>query len=197
MIFQARLSMKSAYSFIRENWQNLRELNPQIYKERLMKFRRQPVFLRIDNPTRLDRARALGYKAKEGYLVVRIRLKRGGKQRPQLKRGRKSRNYYVHRSVSKNYQWIAEERVNNKYPNCEVLGSYFVIQDGIYNWFEIILADRVKVSKYKGMEWINESRGRVYRGKTSAGRKSRGLRNKGKGAEKIRPSLRANKQKAR
>ena len=34
-------------------------------------------------------------------------------------------------------------------------------------------------------------RGRVYRGLTSSGKKSRGLRRKGKGAEKIRPSLRA------
>jgi len=32
------------------------------------------------------------------------------------------------------------------------------------------------------------------RGLTSAGRKSRGLRGKGKGFEKIRPSLRANKR---
>ncbi len=188
--------MKSVYSFIRENWRDLKEKNPEVYKGRLIKFRRQPVFLRVDNPTRLDRARALGYKAKEGFLVVRIKLRRGGKQRPQLKRGRKSRNYYVHRSLSKNYQWIAEERVNKKYPNCEVLGSYFVIKDGFYNWFEIILADRIKVSKYKGMEWLNSGRGRVYRGKTSVGRKSRGLRWKGKGAEKMRPSLRSNSQRA-
>lgn len=188
--------MKSVYAHIRKNWQDLRELNPKLYRERLMKFRRQPSFLRVDNPTRLDRARALGYKAKEGYLIVRIRLKRGGQQRPQLKRGRKSRNYYVHREVSKNYQWIAEERVNKKHPNCEVLGSYFVIKDGINNWFEVILVDRVKVSKYKGMEWLNKTRGRVYRGKTSAGRKSRGMRNKGKGAEKTRPSLRAHDRRA-
>jgi|SRR3989344_936516 len=183
--------MKSAYSFMKENWQNLKVLNPQIYKERLMKFRRQPSFLRIDNPTRLDRARALGYKAKEGYVIVRTRLKRGGKQRPQIKRGRKSRNYYVHRGVSKSSQWIAEERVNRKYPNCEVLGSYFVMKDGVHNWFEVILADRIKVSRYKGMEWIDKARGRVYRGKTSAGRSTRGLRIKGKGAEKTRPSLKA------
>ena len=36
--------------------------------------------------------------------------------------------------------------------------------------------------------------GRPFKGLTSAGRKSRGLRNKGKGAEKVRPSLRSKKR---
>ena len=49
------------------------------------------------------------------------------------------------------------------------------------------------------INWICDSthKGRVFRGLTSAGRKSRGLRNKGKGAEKIRPSIRANKGKGK
>ena len=33
-------------------------------------------------------------------------------------------------------------------------------------------------------------RGRAYRGKTGTGKRGRGLHNKGKGAEKLRPSLR-------
>jgi len=188
--------MKSVYSFIRENWQNLKENNVQLYRERLIKWRRQPSFLRVQRPTRLDRARALGYKAKEGYLVVRARIQRGGKKRPQLKGGRKGRNYYIHRSLGKNYQQIAEERVNKKHPNCEVLGSYFVLKDGMHNWFEVILADRVKVSKYKGMGWLLNGRGRAFRGITSAGRKSRGLRYKGKGREKVRPSYSALSKKS-
>jgi len=45
------------------------------------------------------------------------------------------------------------------------------------------------------INWIfkNKHRGRVFRGLTSSARKSRGLRNnKGKGAEKLRPSRTAN-----
>jgi large subunit ribosomal protein L15e len=34
-------------------------------------------------------------------------------------------------------------------------------------------------------------KGRAYRGMTSAGKRGRGLHNKGKGAEKLRPSLKA------
>ena len=43
----------------------------------------------------------------------------------------------------------------------------------------------------KGLMNLANQRGRVYRGLTSAGRKSRGLRGKGKGFEKMRPSRRA------
>ena len=51
---------------------------------------------------------------------------------------------------------------------------------------------RNKFFKGTMVNWISLERNRVLRGKTSAGQKSRGLRNKGKGAEKIRPSRRAN-----
>ena len=47
----------------------------------------------------------------------------------------------------------------------------------------------------KQLGWVAEGsshRGRAYRGKTSAGKRGRGLHNKGKGAEKLRPSLKAN-----
>ena len=44
------------------------------------------------------------------------------------------------------------------------------------------------------INWIcdKSNKRRVLRGKTSAGRKGRGLHYKGKGAEKVRPSIRAN-----
>ena len=98
--------------------------------------------------------------------------------------------------LRKNYQLIAEERVSKKYRNCEVLNSYEVGNDGKNYWFEIILVERnhpniVKQSQYAG---IAKKQGRANRGLTSAGRKVRGLRHKGKGAEKARPSRRANQR---
>ena len=77
--------------------------------------------------------------------------------------------------------------------------SYEIALDGRHYWYEVILVDRIQVGKYKGMEWLlkGKNKGRVFRGKTSAGRKSRGLHSKGKGREKIRPSLRANKRLAK
>ncbi len=95
--------------------------------------------------------------------------------------------------MSKNYQQIAEERAVENYKNCEVLNSYFVGQDGINKWYEVILLDKSNpvIQNDPIYRYIITETGRVHRGLTSAGRKGRGLRNKGFGAEKIRPSIRA------
>lgn len=178
----------SMYKYLAELYKKPAQNLGDILKQRLIQFRREPAIIRIDKPTRLDRARSLGYKAKQGYVVVRVKLLRGGRMRPQFKGGRKTRQRRRKLVVSKNYQWVAEERAATKYPNCEVLNSYKIATDGRHYWFEVILVDREQVSKYAGMEWLakGKHRGRVFRGKTSAGKKSRGLYNKGKGAEKLR-----------
>jgi large subunit ribosomal protein L15e len=36
---------------------------------------------------------------------------------------------------------VAERRVNEKFPNLEVLGSYYLHKDGMNIWYEVILAD--------------------------------------------------------
>jgi large subunit ribosomal protein L15e len=186
------------YKNIRNLWQNPTEEVKAIWRDRLISWRKENSVVRIERPTRLDRARSLGYKPKKGILIVRVKLPRGGRQRQKPAGGRRSKNMRRKFILGKNYQWIAEERANKKYVNCEVLNSYFVAKDGKHYWYEVILVERAQVSSYKGMEWLTPkgNRGRVYRGKTAAGRRSRGiLTNKGKGAEKLRPSLRANKRR--
>lgn len=185
--------MKSMYAFIAKTWQS--EELEKLMRERLQKWRRENVVTRIERPTRLNRARALGYKAKRGIIVVRVRVRRGGRRATRPSRGRKTKNQMISRlTPKKSLQWIAEERANRKYPNMEVLGSYWVGEDGKYKWFEVILVDRScpDIKADKNLGWITRQKGRVYRGLTPAGRKSRGLRRKGRGAEKIRPSYRAN-----
>ncbi|HJJ99948.1 MAG TPA: 50S ribosomal protein L15e, partial [Methanocorpusculum sp.] len=49
----------------------------------------------------------------------------------------------------------------------------------------------------KNLAWVATTRGRVYRGKSSAGRKGRGLHNRGTGAEKCRPSIRSHKNQGK
>ncbi len=175
------------YKHLKETWnENPREL----VKSRLAEWRREPSVNRVERPTRLDRARSVGYKAKKGFLIVRVRLLRGGRRRPMLRSGRKSSTSRRLKILSMNYQRVAEQRANNKFLNCEVLNSYFIAKDGLHYWYEVVLADREQCSKYAGYEWLaNPSqRGRVFRGKTIAGRRARGLLWRGKGAEKARPS---------
>ncbi|MBW2993743.1 50S ribosomal protein L15e, partial [Candidatus Woesearchaeota archaeon] len=120
---------------------------------------------------------------------------RGGHKRPMIKKGRRPRNYSQRMDLDKSYQRIAEERANKKYPNCEVLNSYWVAKDGRYYWYEIILIDKAHpaIKADKNLCWIAErhQKGRVFRGLTSTGKKSRGLKHKGKGFEKMRPSKKA------
>ncbi|MBS3107096.1 50S ribosomal protein L15e [Candidatus Woesearchaeota archaeon] len=181
------------YKYLREAWKKPRE-NP-FYQQRLIQWRTEPVTLKIPHPTRLDRARSLGYKAKPGYIVVRQRVNRHKRQHAShLIGGRRSRASSYDKELSKNYRQVAEERAVQNYSNCEVLNSYLVGEDGRHYWFEVILVDRAhpQILSDPRISWIATQRGRASRGLTSAGLHGRGLRNKGKGAEKLRPSRRAN-----
>lgn len=192
-----KMSGKSMYSYIADAWKNpsqsyLKELN----KERRVLWRREENFIRIDKPTRLDRARKLGFKAKQGYIIVRGRVRKGSFQKRQIKSGRRAkRKGILQITVGKSLQRMAEERAQKRYPNMEVLNSYWVGADGQQEWYEIILVDpsHPVIQSDPKINWIcyNTQKNRVYRGKTSAGQRGRGLLNKGKGAEKCRPSIRA------
>jgi large subunit ribosomal protein L15e len=154
----------------------------------MISWRKQPVTLRIEHPTRIDRARSLGYKAKQGFIIVRQRVNRGGKMREDNLGGRRPKTSRLKKVLDKNYQQIAEERAARKYNNCEVLNSYMVGKDGKRIWFEVIMIDRhhPNITRDLHLRMLAAQRGRVFRGLTSAGRKARGLRNKGFGAEKAR-----------
>ena len=161
------------YKYIREAW---KKPDSKVMKERYIQWRKEPVTVRLDKPTRLDRARSLGYRAKPGIVVVRQRVKRGGRQRPKFKGGRRPKTMRRTKIVAKSYQWVCEERAQKKYPNCEILNSYFVGKDGQSIWYEVILVDRSHpaIKKDKQLIWITNGKhkGRVFRGRTSAGRRS-------------------------
>ena len=169
---------------------------PELWRERLIQWRKENVTVKIKRPTRIDRARSLGYKAKQGYIVVRQRVPRGGHKRPMIKGGRRPKRFGTRLVLSKNYKQIAEERAQKKFLNLALLNSYWVAQDGKYYWYEIIFVDpdHPVIKSDKKINWIGKKkhRSRVFHGQTTAGRKSRGLQGKGKGYEKARPSRRAN-----
>ena len=188
------------YQYIREIWKKPKA-NISDLKDRLIEWRREPTTIKIERPTRLDRARSIGYKAKQGIIVVRQRVPVSSRMRESGIKGRRPKAQRRKKIVSKNYQQIAEERAAKGYTNLEVLSSYPVIEDGQNKWFEVIMVDKnhPSIKKDKDLNWIGQPqhKSRVFRGLTSAARKSRGLLNKGKGAEKIRPSNRANNRLAK
>jgi large subunit ribosomal protein L15e len=181
--------------YLKETFRKELSKRDETYRKRLVAFRKEDATTRVERPTRLDRAKSLGYKAKQGVFVVRQRVKRGGHTRERDIKGRRSRNQGMNKNLEKNYQQIAEERASKKYVNCEVLNSYFVAKDGVFYWYEIIFVDKdhPAIRKDKQLKWVTEPQHtrRTFRGKTSAGRKARGLRAKGTGSEKVRPSKKA------
>ena len=187
------------YQYVRKLWKQPKKNLDELYKQRLFIWRRQPSTIRIARPTRIDRARTLGYKAKQGFVVVRERVVRGGHKRPQLKGGRRPKRYTQRLNLRKSYQLIAEERAQKEYKNLVVLNSYWVAQDGQHYWFEVIMVDpnHPVIKSDKNLAWTakKKNQSRVFHGKTSAGKKSRGQAHKGKGFEKAYPSRRANDRK--
>jgi len=172
---------------LQENW---KKNSDSIIKRNALQWRTEPVTVRIERPSRLDRARALGYKPKQGIILVRQRVDRGGRMREKIRKGRRTKHKRQYKVLDMNYQTVAEQRAARNFTNCEVLNSYYVGQDGEHYWYEIILIERAHpaIKRDDHLRWITGQKGRVFRGLTSSARKSRGLRRKGLGAEKIRPS---------
>jgi len=150
----------------------------KIVKERLISWRREPVIVRIERPTKLERAHSLGYKAKQGFVLARTRIGKGSSKREDFAGGRKPSHAGMTSITPKmNLQHIAEIRVAKKFPNLEVLNSYYIAEDGKHIWFEIILVDPEHscIKNDKKMNWICSpaNRRRVFKGLTSAGKSSK------------------------
>ena len=185
-------------------WKKPKESIPSRYRiDRMAGWRKEPVFIRIDKPTRIDAARRVGYKAKQGVVVVRTRVRRGGLRKGKIHMKRKPSKAGIKKiTMGKSIQRIAEVRSARRYPNLEVLNSYWVGEDGKNKFYEVIMIDpeHPAIKSDKDLGWVSSGsshQGRAFRGKTGAGKRGRGLLNKGKGAEKLRPSLKANKNRGK
>ena len=185
-----------AYKYIAEAWSKPeKSYVDELMSQRLIQWRKQPTVTRIERPTRLDRARKLGYKAKQGFVIARTKVRRGGMRKQRPRSGRRPKRMGVAKfKPAKSIKLMAEERTAKKFPNLEVLNSYWVGEDGRHKWFEVIMLDpnHPVIKTDKDVNWITQKQHhrRVFRSLTSAGKKVRGLRGKGRGAEKVRPSKR-------
>jgi len=180
----------------RETKKLRQEKTRESLKKSRSKWRDQSAVQRIENPSNPKRAKQLGYKDKQGVVMARARVSRGGRKKKRPKKGRRAKRMGVNKlTPEKSKKVIAEERTAKKFPNLEVLNSYKVGEDGMYHYFEIIMVDpdHPSIENDEELNWTSDSSntGRVYRGLTSAAKSSRGLTTKGKGSEKIRPSKRS------
>lgn len=182
------------YSSMKDTFIEEYKSKNQLYKQRLVKWNSEPPVMRVDGPTNIARARELGYKAKQGVVIVRVHVNEGKRKRKDPAGARKPSRAGRFFSRSKSLRAIAEERAARKFSNCEVLNSYFVGEAGSKKFFEVILLDRgsAVVMSDPNYSRVLAQRNRAFRGLTSIGRRHRGLSHKGFGTYKLRPSRRAN-----
>ncbi|MBN2734241.1 MAG: 50S ribosomal protein L15e [Methanomicrobiaceae archaeon] len=194
---------KSMYSYVRDAWKRPDETEVKsLLWHRLQGWRKEGSVVRIERPTRIDRARNLGYRAKQGIIVARVKIRRGGRRKSRYIRGRRTAHMGMrHVTPGKSLQRIAEERASRKFVNMEALNSYWVGEDGRSKWFEVILVDghHPAIKNDAHLSWMSspKHRGRAERGLTSSGVKGRGMGRRGKGTEHTRPSIRSNANKGK
>lgn len=151
---------------------------------------------RASRPTRPDKARRLGYKAKQGYVIYRVRVKRGGRKRPVSKGicyGKPVTMGVSQLKFARSLRSKAEERAGRKCGSLRVLNSYWICQDSTYKYFEVILVDpqHKAIRRDPRINWIVAPvmKHRELRGLTSAGAKNRG-NGKGTGYSQVKGSSR-------
>uniref|UniRef100_A0AAQ4QK57 Ribosomal protein L15 n=1 Tax=Gasterosteus aculeatus aculeatus TaxID=481459 RepID=A0AAQ4QK57_GASAC len=72
-----------AYRYMQELWRKKQsDVMRFLLRVRCWQYRQLSNLHRAPRPTRPDKARRLGYKAKQGYVVYRVRVRRGGRKRP-------------------------------------------------------------------------------------------------------------------
>lgn len=71
-----------AYKYMQEIWRHKQsDVMRFLLRVRTWQYRQLNVIHRCPRPTRPEKARRLGYKAKQGYVIFRVRVRRGGRKR--------------------------------------------------------------------------------------------------------------------
>merc|ERR1719440_2222238 len=86
----------------------------------------------------------MGYKAKQGYIIYLIRVRRGNRKKPVQKGivyGKPSNQGVTQLKPTRALRVIAEGRVGRKCGGLRLLNSYWVNQDATFKYFEVILVD--------------------------------------------------------
>ena len=132
-----------AYKYMSKAWRKPEDAAfDQYLRQAAISWRRDSVIKRLRVPTRPDRARSLGYRKKQGFVVARVRVRKGGARKKRPSSGRRPKALGVTKFTrAKSLKQIAEERVGKRFPNLSVLNSYYVWEDGASKWFEVVLVD--------------------------------------------------------
>merc|ERR1711877_114793 len=169
--FAKNLRKMGAYRYLQELWKRKQcETMQFVLRLRTWEYRQLPTMHRVTRPSRPDKARRLGYKAKQGVVIWRVAVRRGSRKTNTPKGiiyGKPKRQGINQMKSRKNLRSIAEERVGRK------MGA--LRNDAKLNWI------------------CNPThKHREIRGLTGAGKQFRGLRKRGDRVNNRRSSKNAN-----
>ncbi|TPX30767.1 hypothetical protein SmJEL517_g05753 [Synchytrium microbalum] len=126
------IDIMGAYKYLEELYKKKQsDVIRFLLRIRCWEYRQLNVIHRASRPSRPDKARRLGYKAKQGYVIYRIRVRRGGRKRPVPKGqvyGKPKGQGINQLKYQRSLKTTAEERVGRKCPNLRVLNSYWINQ---------------------------------------------------------------------
>merc|ERR1712131_164654 len=83
IVTDIRLAKMGAYKYLQKLYKKKQsDLLRFLFRIRCWQLRHLAAIHRASRPTRPDKARRLGYRAKQGYVIYRVRLRRGGRKKP-------------------------------------------------------------------------------------------------------------------
>lgn len=133
----------SMYKHVQKSFLQTYKTRSPALRERIIKWRKTPVVVRVERPLNPLRARALGYKAKRGYVVCRVRVSKGKRRKKRPDLGRKPGKNRKTEPPGLSLQVLAQNRGARHYPNLTPLNSYYVGEDGQYKFYEVIFKDPI------------------------------------------------------
>merc|ERR1712018_388869 len=172
-----------AYKYQQELWRKKQsDCMKYLLRIRTWHYRHLPAIHRAVTPTRPAKARQMGYKAKQGYSVFRVRVRRGCRKRlaPKGATYGKPVNEGVNQlKFQRRIQSVAEERAGKAMGGLRVVNSYWAAEDSTYKYYEVVMVDpqHKVIRRDADMQWITQPvhKHRECKGLTSAGKKSRGV----------------------
>merc|ERR1712136_567936 len=153
-----------AYKYVNELWRKKQtDVMGFLLRVRTWQYRQLSRVHRASQPTRIEKARRLGYRAKQGFVVYRVRVRRGSRKKPVAKGctyGKPTHHGINQMKFQRSLQSIAEERVGRKIGSLRVLNSYWVGEDSTYKYYEVIMVDpaHTAIRRDPRIQWICEAK---------------------------------------
>merc|ERR1711878_93256 len=183
IVTDIKVATMGAYKYLQELYKKKQsDLLRFLFRIRCWQLRHLAAIHRASRPTRPDKARRLGYKAKQGVCIYRVRVRRGGRKKPVPKGityGKPKGEGVNEIKFQRSLRSVAEERAGRYCGGLRVMNSYWIAQDSTYKYFEVVMVDPAHkaIRNDPRLNWLCRSvhKHRELRGLTAAGKKNRGM----------------------